>query len=425
MEKFIKWFSCNHVTANFLMLAVLLAGFASWFQLRKEVFPEIAFDGVVVSVPYPNATPEEVISGVVIPIEEAISDVDGIKRVRSTASRNIGAITVEVETGFDTRDVMGDVQTRVDGIDNFAEKVEEPIFEEIIVNRQIISLAITADTDEASLRVFAEKIRDGLLNYEPPIPKTKEEKVQAFFNDPGRVIQRFLKGQQTIKKVELASVRPYEISIEVPEGTLRKYNLTLQQVAAAVRSASLDLPSGSVKTGSGEVVVRAVGRKYRGEEFQDIVVKSLPDGSELKLSQIAEVIDGFEDMDLVSTFNGRKAVVLHIFRIADQDTLAIARLAKEYVETVERPEGVEIDVWNDASVILKGRLDLLKSNIGIGLILVLLVLALFLRPSLAFLVALGIPVSFAGGTLADAGSRDFYEPDFGICLYSCSGNCGG
>ena len=115
MEKFIKWFSGNHVAANFLMLAVLLAGFTAWFQLRKEVFPEIAFDGVVVSVPYPNATPEEVTSGVIIPIEEAISDVDGIKRVRSTASRNVGAITVEVETGFNTRDVISESSSYLTG----------------------------------------------------------------------------------------------------------------------------------------------------------------------------------------------------------------------------------------------------------------------------------------------------------------------
>ncbi len=405
MEKLIKWFSGNHVAANFLMAAVLIAGFAAWFQLRKEVFPEIAFDGVVVRVPYPNATPEEVTSGVIIPIEEAIADVDGIKRVRSTASRNVGALTVEVETGFDVRDVMGDIQTNVDAIDNFAEETEEPIFEEIVVNRQIVSLAVSADTDEASLRAYAEKVRDGLLNYVPPPP---EDKMAGFLREPGRAIQKFLKGQQTIKKVELASVRPYEISIEVPEDVLRKYNLTLAEVAAAVRNASLDLPSGSVKTGSGEVIVRAVGRKYRGAEFEKIVVKSLPDGSELRLSQIAEVIDGFEDSELVSKFNGRQAVIVHIFRIADQDTLEIVRLAKEYVASLEMPEGMRVDVWNDQSQILEGRLDLLKRNIGVGLLLVLLVLALFLRPSLAFLVALGIPVSFAGGL--------WLMPDLGISM---------
>ena len=382
----IKWFSGNHVAGNFLMLAVLLAGFTTWFQLRKEVFPETSFDAVIISVPYPNATPEEVNNGVIIPIEEAIADVDGIKRVTSTANRNIGALTVEVETGYNTRDVMGDVQTKVDAVDNFAENAEEPVFEELIVNRQIMSLAITSDTDEASLRAYAEKVRDGLLNYEPRKAGTVSGK-----------IAEFLKGQETIKKVELASVREFEISIEVPEEQLRQYNLTLQEVAAAVRSASLDLPSGSVKTGSGEIVVRAVGRKYRGNEFRDIVLKTLPDGSDLKLHQVAQIIDGFEDSELESTFNGRNAVVLHVFRVAEQDTLTIANVAREYIESLDLPEGVEISVWNDQSKILDARLDLLMSNIGVGLFLVLIVLALFLRPSLAFLVALGIPVSFAGG----------------------------
>ncbi len=408
MEKIIKWFSGNHVAANFLMLMVLIAGFVAWFQLRKEVFPETSFDAVIVNVPYPNATPEEVTNGVIIPIEEAIADVEGVKRVTSTANRNLGALTIEVETGYETRNVMGDVQTKVDAIDNFADSAEEPVFEELVVNRQILSLAITAETDEASLREYAEKVRDGLLNYEQPVPKTRQEKFAAFFKAPGEVIQSFLKGRETIKKVELASVRPYEISIEVPEDNLRQYNLTLQEVAMAVRSASLDLPSGSVKTASGEIVVRAVGRKYRGEEFRGITVKKLPDGSELKLSQIAEVIDGFEDTELVSTFNGRSAVVLHVFRVAEQDTLTIANLAREYIESLEQPEGVEVAVWNDTSLILKGRLNLLKRNIGLGLVLVLVVLAMFLRPSLAFLVALGIPVSFAGGL--------WLMPDLGISI---------
>ena len=161
MEKAIKWFSGNHVAANFLMAAVLIAGFAAWFQLRKEVFPETSFDAVIITVPYPNATPEEVVNGVIIPIEEAITDVEGIKEVTSTANRNAGSLVIEVETGYDTREVMGDVQTKVDAIDNFAENAEEPLFEELVVNRQILSLAITADTDEASLREYAEEVRDG------------------------------------------------------------------------------------------------------------------------------------------------------------------------------------------------------------------------------------------------------------------------
>ena len=180
MQKIIKWFSGNHVAGNFVMLAVLLIGFVTWFQLRKEVFPETAFDAVIINVPYPNATPEEVANGVIIPIEEAISDVDGVKRVTSTASRNAAGITVEVETGYNTRDVMSDVQAKVDAIDNFAENAEKPVFEELVVNRQILSLAITADTDERGLREYAEKVRDGLLNYQPSSPKPGKESLQAF-----------------------------------------------------------------------------------------------------------------------------------------------------------------------------------------------------------------------------------------------------
>ena len=386
MEKAIKWFSGNHVAANFLMLAVVVAGFTTWFQLRKEIFPETSFDAVVVSVPYPNATPEEVVNGVIIPMEEAISDVEGIKRVTSNASRNIGALTVQVDTGYETRNVMDDVKTKIDAISNFAENAERPVHEELIVNRQILSLAISADTDDASLRKYAESIRDGLLNYE-------SKKASGF----SAKIQRSLKGAPEIKKVELASIRPFEISIEVSEDQLRQYGLSLNDVAAAVRGTSLDLPSGSVKTSSGEIVVRAVGKRYRGEDFQNIIVRTLPDGSEIRLDQVAEVIDGFEDVELTSTFNGREAVVLHVFRVGEQDTLTIAALAKEYLAQMDKPPGVEVEVWNDTSLMLQGRLDLLKRNIGWGLLLVLLVLALFLRPSLAFLVALGIPVSFAGG----------------------------
>ncbi len=403
MEKIIKWFSGNHVAANFLMLAVIIAGFSTWFQLRKEVFPETAFDAVVVNVPYPNATPDEVTSGVIIPIEEAVADVEGIKRITSNANRNVGSVTIEVKTGYETRDVMDDVKTKVDAIDNFAENAERPVLEELIVNRQILSLAISGETDEASLREFGEKIKDELASYQrKPLPKFKEwmKGVVTFqrpFSEVSRRIEEALKGSITIDKVELASVRPYEISIEVSEETLRKYGLTLQEVAAAVRLSSLDLPSGSVKTQSGEVLVRAVGKRYRGEDFENVVIKTLANGSELLLSQVAEVIDGFEDVELISTFNGKPAIVVHVFRVGEQDTLTLANLAKDYVENLDIPQGLSVEVWNDQSTILKGRLDLLKRNIGMGLLLVLIVLALFLRPSLAFLVALGIPVSFAGG----------------------------
>lgn len=391
MKSLIHWFSRNHVAANFLMISVVVAGFYTWFQLKKEIFPDIAIDAVAITVPFPNASPEDVEKGVVVPIEEAIADLDGIRKMTSSSVENIGAVTVLVETGYDVRNVMDDIKTRVDAIDNFAEEAETPVLEELVVSAQVMSIAVSGDVDERTLRKTAENIRDGLLDYKPPKPDPKEDGGAAFL----AAIQK----ETEITKVQLAAVRPYEISIEVSEDVLRTYRLTLAQVAEAVRSSSLDLPGGSVNTSAGEVVIRALGRRYTAKDFEDVVVLTQPNGSTVTLTEIATIIDGFEDIDLENSFDGKKAMLINVFRAGEQDTLKIAQAVRDYLEKAqdEVPEGVKLEIWNDTSVYLQGRLDLLQRNGLTGLILVFIVLALFLRPSLAFLVALGIPVSFAGG----------------------------
>jgi len=388
MEGLIRWFSRSHVTANFLMLSVVLAGAYTWFQLRKEIFPDTAVDALAVRVPYPNATPEDVEEGVVIPIEEAIQDVNGIEQLSSTAAEGMGVVTVEVANGYDVREVMDDIKTRVDAIDNFAENAEKPVLEELLITSQVMSIAVSGDTDEATLRLIAEDVRDGLLDYRP-LPA----------EGIGGKIMRFIKGDVEISKVSLSGVRPYEISIEIPEEKLRRYGLSLGDVANAVRQSSVDLPGGSVKTTAGEVVIRSVGKRYDRRAFEDVVVVQRPDGSGLKLRELAEIHDGFEDLDMSFSFDGRQAVVVDVFRVGDQDTLEIAGAVEDYMARMKGsfPPGIELEVWNNQSIFLKGRLDLLKRNGAMGLVLVFIVLALFLRPSLAFLVALGIPVSFAGG----------------------------
>ena len=388
MEGIIHWFSRNHVAGNFLMLSIVLAGAYTWFQLRKEIFPETAADALSVKVLYPNATPEDVEEGVVIPIEEAIADLDGIEDINSTAAEGVGTVSVEAATGYDVRDLMDDVKTRVDAIDNFAENAEEPVLEELIISSQVMSVAISADANEETMRLLAEEIRDGLLDYKSPSPRNIFAK-----------ITRFIRGDPEITKVQIAGVRDYEISIEVSEETLRSYGITLQDVANAVRRSSLDVPGGTIKTDAGEVVVRTVAKRYRGKEFEDIVVLTRPDGSVVKLGEMGTIVDGFADQDLTSSFDGRNAVIVNVYRVGDQDTLVLARAVREYLEEKQKqlPEGVHLEIWNDQSILLQGRLDLLQRNGLVGLGLVFLVLAIFLRPSLAFLVALGIPVSFAGG----------------------------
>ncbi len=393
MQKAIHWFSKNHVTANLLMLLVLLAGFTSWFKIKKEVFPNVSLDAVMVQVPFPNATPDEVEDGILLPIEDAIADVDGVKRVTSSALQSMGAVTVEVENGYHLRDVMSDLKTKVDSITSFPENAEKPVLEEIRLDHQVMSIAVSADVDEKTLREIGEMVRDGLLDYQSAPP------AEGLAGAKDRVL-RMLRGVPKITKVSLAAVRPYEISIEVSEKTLRSHGLSLAQVAEAVRQTSLDLPSGSIRTTAGEVVIRAKGKRYTAKEFEDVVVTTRPDGSQLLLREIATIVDGFEDVDLSSQFDGRRTVLINVFRTGEQDTLIMAAAVRDYIENVapgQLPEGVHLELWNDASKILDARLSLLVRNGTTGLILVFIVLALFLRPSLAFLVALGIPVSFAGG----------------------------
>ncbi len=369
----IYWFSRNHVAGNFLMLIVVVFGLMTWPGLKKEIFPETAINAVLVSVPYPNATPEEVEKGILIPIEEAIQDLDGIDVIRSTASQGIGSTTVEIESAYNVRNVMDDIKTRVDAIQNLAEEAEKPTLSELLIKAQVMSIAVSADTSEATLREIAEQVRTGLVT--------------------------FRGGESSVTQAVLAGVRDYEISIEVSEATLRQYGITFDEVASAVRRSSLDLPGGSVRTKGGEVMIRTESRRYTADEFAPVTVITRRDGSVVKLGEIATIRDAFEEEEIETRFNRTPAILINVYRVGNEDTIKIANTVKTYVYDVAPdtlPKGVTLEIWKDDSLYLSGRLDLLAKNGIFGLILVTIVLALFLRPSLALLVALGIPVSFAG-----------------------------
>ena len=372
----IHWFTHNHVAANFVMAMILLLGFMTWGKLKKEIFPETSIDAIMISVPYPNATPEEVEKGIIVPIEETIQDIEGIDRIRSTADQGSGNVQVDVENGFNTRNVMDDIKTRVDAIQNLAEEAEKPLLTELLIKAQVMSIAVSAETDERTLREIAEQVRTGLLTYKG--------------------------GEISVTQASLAGVRDYEISIEVSEDTLRQFGLSFDDVATAVRKSSLDLPGGSVRTSGGEVLIRTESRRYSAEEFSRITVVTREDGSKVTLDQIATIRDEFEEDPIETRFNGESAILINVFRVGNEDTIKIADTVKKYVYEVapqNMPDGVTLDIWKDDSRYLSGRLSLLAKNGIFGLLLVTVVLALFLRPSLALLVSIGIPVSFAGAIM--------------------------
>ena len=404
MEGIIHWFSRNHVAANFLMAVVFLLGITTWGKLKKEFFPEMSVDMIAVTVPFPNATPEEVEKGICVPIEEAIQDLDGIDRIKSTAALGAGSVLVEVANGYDVRNLMDDVKGRVDAIQNFAEQAEEPVIEEILLKSQILSVAVSADTDEKTLRELAEKVRDGLLSYEPTNDVHEDASPVEKFGVGLRKAWNFFAtgGVPKVTQVELAAVRDHEVSIEVSEAALRQYGLTFDQVANAVRASSIDLPGGSVRTDAGEILIRTEAKSYTAEQFRGITVVTRTDGSVVTLGALADVRDDFEQVDLSSRFDGRPAILINVFRVGDQDTNKLADMVERYIKEEAPailPEGVRLELWQDMSDYLKGRMNLLTRNGVAGLVLVFIVLALFLRPSLALLVSIGIPVSFAGAVM--------------------------
>lgn len=368
MNRMIEWFANNSVVANLLMIMIVAGGFLTIPRITKEIFPEFSIDIINISVRYLGAAPAEVEEGVSVRIEEAIQDLEGIKRITSSSSEGVGSVMVELEPGTDTREMLNDVKARVDAIDTFPVETEKPVISELTNRRQVIDLAISGNVDEATLKAIGQRARDELIAIDG------------------------------ITQAELVAARPYEISIEVSEEALLRYNLTFDDVANAVRRSSLDLPGGSIRAEGGEILLRTKGQAYRGHEFESLVLLSRPDGTRVLLGDVANVVDGFAETDESARFSGQPAVGIRVYRVGDQNALAIAAKVKAYAEEAQTrlPTGVTMTAWNDFSRILQGRLDLMIRNARNGYLLVFAILALFLKFRLAFWVSLGIPISFLG-----------------------------
>ena len=363
----IAWFARNPVASNLLLFIVIVLGLhALSSRLVLEVFPEFERNVVRVSMVYRGATPSEVEQGLLIKIEEAIQDLPGIEELTSSASEGSGSVSIEVEEGTDPRVLLDDIKGRVDAINTFPTEAERPTYSVAIRRREVIGVVVYGELPERELRRLGEQIRDELL----ALPE--------------------------ITQVELAGVRPYEISIEMSELALERYGLTFDEVSAAVRRSSMDLPAGSLKTRGGEIRLRTKGQSYTGEDFAKLVVLRDDAGTLVTLGELAEIRDGFEEEPLDSTFNGEPCVRLEVYRVGKQNAITLAQAVVKFTEERAMPPGVKIKHWRDTSVIIQKRLDTLYRNALQGALLVAVVLGLFLRPSVAFWVCIGIPASFLG-----------------------------
>lgn len=370
----IAWMAQNHVAANLLMLFFLVGGFFFILQIQQEIFPVIELDVVRVSVRYPGAGPAEVEQGIILAIEEQVRSLDGVKRVTSTALENLGVVNIELILGEDQEKLLQDVKNAVDSIQSFPKDAEKPIVSLLKPRRQVISLIVYGNQDIRTVRDVAEQIRDQVLNL------------------PG------------ITLVDVTAVPPYLVAIEVPLEILRNYHLTLGKIASVIKDSALELPGGSVRTASGQVLLRTQERRDYARQYYDIPIIANPDGSNVFLGDIATLKDTFETTDQEAFFNGLPAVKIDIFRVGDQKPIEISTTIEDYVKELKSklPEGMNIVTWNDRAQQYKDRIGLLIGNAQLGIILVFLLLSLFLEPRLAFWVTMGIPTSIMGSFIVIA-----------------------
>ena len=364
----IRWFTENGVAANLLAGIIIIAGFFIASTMKLELFPNLDLDTVKINVVYPGAAPSEVETGIIELIEDRIQSIEGIKKINAYASENIGTVVVEVERGYDKKNIRDQIKSEIDTINNFPEQAEEPRVEEINIRNEVISLAIYGDTDPLTLKEVAEYIKDE-LNY-----------------------------QKGISQVDIKAYPELEISIFISENVLNQYNITLDTVAQAIRLEAVDIPGGIIKSEEGEILIRTKAKAYTQSDFEAIPVLKQADGSTLRISDLGTVVDGFADTKITSLFNGQRSIMLRIFAVGNQNALEVSEAVRDFATEIQStlPEGIHIEPFRDFTFYLKSRLNMLIENGIYGLILVFIILTLFLRPSLAFFVMLGIPISFLG-----------------------------
>ncbi|MFK7898785.1 MAG: efflux RND transporter permease subunit [Myxococcota bacterium] len=372
MKGIIEWFIRNPVASNLLMFVLIFAG--GWItlpNLRQEEFPPIEAEAVSITVEYRGASPSEVEESICIRIEEAVDGTPDIDRIVSTAAEGVCNVTAEVNTGADVDAAATEIENRIDAIDTFPIEAERPSVAKYQIRRPVLKVALSGQIGEGDLKRLGQRARDEITSL------------------PG------------VSQAELRYDRPYEISIEVSEQTLRRHGINLEDVAQAVRASSLDLPGGSVKTGGGEILLRSKGQAYDRIDFEEIVVLTRTDGTIVRLNEIATVLDGFEDTELRGRFNGDPSVMIKVQLVGDEDALDAAQAVKDWIGPFQKtlPQGVSATIFADESLELVVRLSVLVRNGISGMLLVLVVLALFLRFRLAMWVAAGVPIAFMGALM--------------------------
>jgi multidrug efflux pump subunit AcrB len=389
MNSLIAWFAGNRVAANMLMVLLVALGYIAANNARKENTPNIEFNVITITAAYPGASPTEAEEAVCTRLEQAVRSVQGIDKLESYANEQACTASATLGHSANVQEIREQIKAKVDAISTFPSAVSRPIVKQITIAPVIAKLTIAGQANHRTLKTLAEKVRDDLT-------------------DLG------------LNQVELSDARKYEIAIEVSEAELQKYNLSYMEIVSAIQRNSVKASGGSVATSAGAIAVEAGGQAKSAYEFGELILRATPDGGHIKLSDIAEITDGFEQTEKRSYFNGKPSVTLGIKQTGDLSIIEISDRIHQYLENPRTvmPEGIEIELISDSSKLFNNSIQLLLENGAAGLLLVFFALLLFLRFELSFWVSAGIPISFMGGlvVLVATGNSINMISTFGLLL---------
>jgi len=371
MRKIIEWAVKRPTVVNLIMVGVALAGLLAISQLPKESFPQTSLDEVRVEVPYRGASPKEIEKGILIKIEESLQSVVGISQIRSEARENSGLVRLEVQRGKKVDDVLRDVKDQVERI-IFPKDSDKPKVYTLVRRVPVMQFALYGKASHAALQTQADKLKDQFLG----LPK--------------------------VKQVTLTGTKKREIAIEINEDNLRKYDLKIEDVTMALKRANFDLSGGTIKSKQEDFRIRVYGKKYLAKQLAPLSIRTLPGGNTIRLRDIAQVKETFEDTPQQAYFNGHPAILLNVQSVPEDDILKIAAQTKVFYKSIKKslPQGITLSIYQDQTIALRSRISLLVKNGLQGLILVLLVLSFFMNLRLAFWVSAGLFLSILGSYVA-------------------------
>lgn len=368
MRAVVSFFVKYPIWANAIILIAVVGGGATYaLKMKKSFFPEREPRGITITMSYPGASPEEVEEGITLKVEEAVKGLEGVEEITSVSSENSASINIRTKIGYDLDEVTTEVKNAVDRINSFPVSAENPIVFKQKSTTMASFLAVRGNVPLMVLKKAAEQVEDDFLK------------------------------SGVISQVRLSGFPDVEISIEARENDLRRYGLTFDQVASAVRLNNRDVSGGTIKTESEEIRIRANAKEFDPSILEEIIVRANPDGTKLLLGTIADVHYQFADVPNKFFWNGQPAVNITVSKLPEEDIEQISQFVHGYISDFNaKNSNVELLTDFDFNTILKDRLDLLLRNFGTGLVLVLFTLGFFLSLRLSLWVALGIPISFLG-----------------------------